>query len=83
MVLLLSFFYLCFSVITQCNNKEYSCLETDSDGVDYIRCIPRAWINDGVAHCGGGSDENITSLVCNKDEWSCDENTKCLSKNQV
>ena len=79
LLLIISF----ISVITNCTNKEFTCHKTDSTEIPHIRCIPRGWINDGFAQCENESDENITSVNCNNDEWACDEGTRCLPANQV
>ena len=71
------------SLITTCNEDEFTCKERNADGSFYIRCIPRSWINDGLAQCDDGSDEKVTSLTCYNDEWSCDGGTKCLQEGQV
>ena len=64
--------------LVNCMNTEYLCVNNG-------RCIPRYRINDNFADCLGGTDENITNLVCNKEtEFNCStELNRCIPRHWV
>ena len=65
------------------NLTEFHCIEKLEFTCNNTRCIPRAWVGNGVWDCVSGEDELFNLSVCFENEVQCMDKSRCLPKKYI